>query len=973
MRHKPFPELSREELAQLSSWSSLRRARSLRDKRAVHSLSWKAPVLGGEVRDGGEVYVVELDLRSLTFVRNRCNCREGRSGRICVHALALYLEGKRREDTATLAGEPAKAPVREPGMERPQAAAEPPSGPKQPSGIRIDENGEPLRPRLVLPPNLEAAARRNAIVVKLELILAGGGSSPEKLFRGRSYRVTAGAAAVLAELEELCGGRLCGLLQLKREMLRRLLLVPQEEVEIRQGTSKADLPAEERTALAAGLVEAEPAARKAASPRRSPGVRPEGPKRDSSPPPPSQRDRLPANWMVVDGSPKFLAILLRDRDHPQYRRCVEWLRTEGFRKEPSNGKWWLRDQHKVLNFLALERERLESHYDVAYTENFQQRCRVLRSVRPRAEARRKGEGFVLEVKLEGEGIEGADIRRALSSGCHYVHGKDRIFLLGKSCVEKFTALGQSLGEDPQRALTGRLEVRLGAASLADAEALLEDLEGEVALPADWKQRSEAIRHVGKLAQPPLPASFADRLRTYQLVGTAWLWHLYRNGLGGILADEMGLGKTIQAIGLLHCLRSSQPDEGSPPSLVVAPASLLGNWRRELGEWAPELRVHLHHGPGRLELFEEGLRSADVLVTSYSTLRNDVDRFETTDFSLIIADEAQHVKNRRTHAARALRAAKAPGRFVLTGTPVENSMEDLRSLFAFCLPGYLRKVPRDIRGEERDWYDRRHRGKAAPYILRRGKREVAPELPEKIEQVLWVDLSAEQRALYERWQRSSEEEMMKLASANVSENRLRFALLTQLLRLRQICADPGMLVEDFPLEASAKYAAFRELLAEAVDGGHRILVFSQFVRLLKRLRAKLEGEGWPVAYIDGQTRDRLAVCDHFNAEPGIPVCLVSLKAGGTGLTLTGADTVVHFDPWWNPAVEDQATDRAHRIGQERRVTSYKLVSEGTVEDKVRALQLKKASLLRDILDESRAETSKVDLATLQSLLQQHGTA
>jgi SNF2 family DNA or RNA helicase len=171
------------------------------------------------------------------------------------------------------------------------------------------------------------------------------------------------------------------------------------------------------------------------------------------------------------------------------------------------------------------------------------------------------------------------------------------------------------------------------------------------------------------------------------------------------------------------------------------------------------------------------------------LRNDVDRFETAEFSLIIADEAQHVKNRRTHAARALRAAKAPGRFVLTGTPVENSMEDLRSLFAFCLPGYLRKLPRDIRGEERDWYDRRHRGKAAPYILRRGKREVAPELPEKIEQVLWVDLSPEQRALYERWQRSSEEEMMKLASSNVSENRLRFALLTQLLRLRQICAEP----------------------------------------------------------------------------------------------------------------------------------------------------------------------------------------
>jgi SNF2 family DNA or RNA helicase len=509
------------------------------------------------------------------------------------------------------------------------------------------------------------------------------------------------------------------------------------------------------------------------------------------------------------------------------------------------------------------------------------------------------------------------------------------------------------------------EAGISHANLVDAESVLEELEIEAELPDDWSKRSRAIKEVGQLESPPLPDGTANKFRSYQLIGTAWLWHLYRNRLGGILADEMGLGKTIQAIGLILSWQKSGEREG--PVLVVAPASLLGNWQRELETWAPEVKTYVHHGPGRHTVFWPDSEEPDVCLTSYSTLRNDRELFENRPFSLAIADEAQHVKNRRSHAARSLRAIQAGSRFVLTGTPIENSIEDLRALFDFCLPGYLKRPPADSRGEERAWHDKRHLEMAAPYILRRGKKMVAPELPDKIEQTIWCELDPRQMDLYNEVRHNSQQVMMEMAASGVSENRIRFTLLTELLRLRQVCADPGLLDATIPLEESGKFRAFRELLEEALDGGHRILVFSQFVQLLKRLRNWLDNSGIRSAYIDGSTRDRLSVCDTFNTDTGIPLCLISLKAGGTGLNLTGADTVIHFDPWWNPAVEDQATDRAHRIGQTRTVTSYKLVAEGSVEDKVLGLQLKKAALLRELLDESALQSAKVDLQTLKALL------
>ncbi len=769
----------------MGGWGTLRAAQELRGAGAVEAVDWQAPVLRGAVREGGETYRPELDLRSLAFVRNRCPCGDGRAARVCRHALALLLEARARAQTA------------------------PP----------------PVRP----------------------------------------------------------GER--------------------------------------------------------------PGL-------------------LPDTWMVVDGSPHYLAILLRDRGDPRYKRCTEWLRAEGFTPEASNGKWWLRDSHKVLNFLARQQQRLEAEFAPGYTDNYRRRMAGVQPARLRCAARPQAGGFVLSMGLDAGGLDPAEVRRALATGRQYVVAGDRVHLLGADVLARLEAAQRSLGGAPDLPCSGALELHLAGADLAHADAVLADLDIEADLPEDWRRRSAAIREVGRLQPPPLPEAVAARLRPYQLLGVAWLWHLWRNRLGGVLADEMGLGKTIQAIGLILCAKG----EGGArePALVVAPASLLGNWERELGAWAPGLRVYRHHGPARLRAPWEAQDAPDVCLTSYSTLRNDRELFAAAAFCLAVADEAQHVKNRRTDAARSLRAVKAPARFVLTGTPIENSPDDLRALFEFCLPGYLKRPP-GARATDRQWQDRHDLERAAPYILRRSKALVAPELPEKIEQTLWCPLEPRQQALYASVREAGERELLRLAASGASEGRLRFTLLTELLRLRQVCADPGLLDPDCPLDESAKFILFRELLAEALDGGHRLLVFSQFVALLHRLRDWFGQEGIPVAYLDGATRDRLAVCDRFNRDPAIPVCLVSLKAGGTGLNLTGADTVVHFDPWWNPAVEDQAVGRAHRIGQARTVTSYKLVAEGTIEDKVLALQTRKAAWLRDLLDESARATAKVDLSTLRDLL------
>jgi superfamily II DNA or RNA helicase len=799
--------------------------------------------------------------------------------------------------------------------------------------------------RLHLPPNLVAAAARDAVPLRVDIDLSVA-PTPELL-------------PVLALLQRLCGTPTPPkFIQLTRSQLRELAAAAGQQTVFVENNQ---LTAWRHQDLVA------PPAETSASP--TPNAKPQTPHRATP---------VAASGMVVDGSEHFLAITLPSREHPRYADALALLKEHGFVLEPSNRKWWLRDRHKTLNFLAAHGTRLREELGAQLTPNFERNTANLRAAELTTTIAPAGDDFSVTLGLRAGTADENALRSAVASNRGYLEVDGKIFLLDAAKLQKLTTAQRTLSGDPNAAVAPRRTQRISAARAAEAQEILEELSPGFQAPEAWRERSTALRNLSTLSPAPIPPPLETQLRPYQRLGVAWLWHLRRHGLGGILADEMGLGKTLQALGLLSAVgrasaRPAAPAAESavtpaPLSLVVCPASLLENWRREAARFAPQLRVFVHHAERRLATVSD-LAGYDLVITSYGTLARDQALFASVELAVIIADEAQHIKNRRSQNAAALRALNAKARFLLTGTPLENSLEDLRSLFEFLMPGYLTRVPAGLRGDERAWFDERLRAQTAPYILRRTKRSVAPELPEKLEQVVWCELTPAQAALYRETQERSERELFDLEAGGASEAKLKFAALTQLLRLRQICCDPRLVAPESAADISAKLDSFNELLAEAVDDGHRVLVFSQFTSLLTLLRAELEAQQLSHCYLDGSmpARARQAEVDRFQASPDIPLFLLSLKAGGTGLNLTGADTVVHFDPWWNPAAEAQATDRAHRIGQKRVVTSYKLIAAGTVEEKVLALQAEKRALLAGVFEASDAASAKLSLADLKSLL------
>ncbi len=672
--------------------------------------------------------------------------------------------------------------------------------------------------------------------------------------------------------------------------------------------------------------------------------------------------QVPLEPFVVDGSEHYLAVTLPSREDRRYREILEILKASGFVLEPSNRKWWLRDRHKTLSFLAANAGRLRGALGAQFTANFSARTGHLSAAEITCEASAAGDGWEVALGLRAGAAGVAAVRDAVAAGRGYVEAEGGVILIDPALLRR-------LGE-AQRALGGgdatpsaRRTSRIGSERAAEVEELLEELSPGFRPPEEWRAKTGALRNLSSLEAAPIPQAFDAALRPYQRLGAAWLWHLHRSGLGGILADEMGLGKTLQALGVLCAVQA-----GGGASLVVCPASLDENWRMEAARIAPHLRVFVHRGESRLA-GPADLARWDLVITSYGTLARDRELLAEAEFACVVGDEAQHVKNRRSQNAQALRSLRARGRFLLTGTPVENSLDDLRSLFDFVLPGYLERVPQGARREERAWHDDRLRAKTAHYILRRTKLAVAPELPARIEQVVWCSLEPAQASLYKSFQEKSERELFDLEASGAGEGRLRLAALTQLLRLRQICCDPRLVPGADTGAGSAKLDSFREILEEASDGGHRLLVFSQFTSLLALLRQELDAQQVSHCYLDGSMAPaaRQSEVDRFQSPDGPPVFLLSLKAGGSGLNLTGADTVVHFDPWWNPAAEAQATDRAHRIGQTRVVTSYKLVCPETVEEKVLALQDEKRALLAGVFEASDEVAAKISLADLKSLL------
>jgi SNF2 family DNA or RNA helicase len=494
----------------------------------------------------------------------------------------------------------------------------------------------------------------------------------------------------------------------------------------------------------------------------------------------------------------------------------------------------------------------------------------------------------------------------------------------------------------------------------------------------FAQARDRLRSFAGIAPADPEPGFTGRLRGYQREGLGWLDFLQQFGFGGCLADDMGLGKTVQVLALLESrriLRAASPSRngsahGPGPSLVVVPKSLVFNWKQEAARFTPHLRLLDHTGTARTKAGEH-FDDYDLVITTYGTLRRDALLFKDVQFDYCILDEAQMIKNAGSESAKAARLLKSDHRLALSGTPVENHLGELWSLFEFLNPGMLGSATvfrlgglgaRNPDEETRALLARALR----PFILRRTKDQVAKDLPRKLEQTIYCELEPAQRQQYDELREHYRQTLLgRIESAGINKSKIQ--ILEALLRLRQAACHPGLIDKKKTGAASAKLDALLPQIAEVLDEGHKILVFSQFTSFLAIVRDRLDADKIPYEYLDGRTRNRAARVERFQNDPDCKLFLISLKAGGLGLNLTAAEYVFLLDPWWNPAVEAQAIDRTHRIGQTRPVFAYRLIARDTVEEKVLELQRSKRALADAIINADNSVIRNLGREDLELLL------
>ena len=635
------------------------------------------------------------------------------------------------------------------------------------------------------------------------------------------------------------------------------------------------------------------------------------------------------------------------------QQAISRLMESGFQVLDAAGAMLLRGEDEVIDFLTGVLPALRRKWQVLTDQKLQHVEQRVERITPCIEPQGAGNDWLacdLSWQVGGRVLDAGAVRKMLQSGSRTVATPGG----GKAVISHFDAevmKGFLLDTDPRQE-DGRYYFS------TQQSAYLERLRAHYG--NDQKRHEELV--------PELPATLAQTLRGYQQEGVDWLYRCALNGGAALLADDMGLGKTLQTLAFLKLWKTNNPQASELPVLIVCPATLLGTWRDEAQKFIPDFNVLIMHGARRKDYYEV-MASADLIVTSYALLDRDAAHYVKLPIAAMVLDEASAIRNPDTLAAKAARKVKqsAPDAacVAITGTPVENSVRDLWSIFQFLMPGYL-----GSREDFRTRYEvpcaaelpdraalQRLRWRTEPFMLRRVKSQVAKDLPPKIESVVWCDPSPMQRDHYQAILRHGVEKMDQVRKS-VGKEGARMQMLTVLLRLRQSCCDLRLIDDKISGESisdvSAKLARLLELLGEARRGGHRVLVFSQFTSMLSLIRHELDEGDVDYCYLDGGTRDRTAVVDRFQKSDGPSVFLISLKAGGYGLTLTAADTVVLFDPWWNPAVEAQAADRIHRIGQTKPATIYKFISRGTVEEKILRLQDKKRNVMAAAMGEMSDE-------------------
>ena len=639
----------------------------------------------------------------------------------------------------------------------------------------------------------------------------------------------------------------------------------------------------------------------------------------------------------------------------------------------NEGKIHLSGDENIYDFAFRLVPLLQEHSSVFYSESLKN-LKLNPSISFSAQFRFNSDSNMLEFSFNADGIdrsELADILLSIRRKKKFYQLKTGSFIdLNSSDFVRLSDLMEKLDVAPQQMEDEFIELPRFRAAYLD-QSIRETGFHNIERNAAFKELVQNIREPEDMVFP-MPTGLKGSLRDYQKFGFKWLKTLDHYKLGGILADDMGLGKTIQIIALLL---SAKDQKGASPSLIVVPTSLVFNWCAELDKFAPGLKYiaivgnkqERHSVIGQLDGY-------DVVITSYPLIRRDISFYTAHDFRYCILDEAQHIKNPASRNARSVKLIKAETRFALTGTPIENNLFELWSMFDFVLPGYLysyrrfneRFIQPASDEDNTEIYSDLSR-QIRPFVLRRLKRDVLNELPEKIENTMIAELTQEQKKIYMAYLQDIKGEISKDIN-ELGFDRSRIRILAALTRLRQLCCHPSLFIENYSGE-SGKMQLLEEIIEESVGSGHRILLFSQFTGMLQLIKNRLREMKIPTLYLDGSTpvNERGYLVNSFNEGLG-KVFLISLKAGGTGLNLTGADTVIHYDPWWNPAVEDQATDRSYRIGQKKSVYVMKLVTKGTIEEKILALQEKKRDLIDAVIQPGETLLSKMTQQEIQALFE-----
>lgn len=650
------------------------------------------------------------------------------------------------------------------------------------------------------------------------------------------------------------------------------------------------------------------------------------------------------------------------RDTYKENEVYNLLKSLGF--EEVNGKlYFMREDDDAFKFFKYEIDRLQKYGEVFYSERFKGIKEIKKSDFKGEVRKGKFDYFEMQFKLGNISEEETTrILRSFRDNLKYYKLESGEYLdLEQPSIKEALTLIDNLLQDEE--LNNNL-IEIGMNRGAYIEDYLEEKGLRYIETCDeLKELKSRLSNIkGKVFQPPY--GLQATLREYQKDGYNWFRTLDYLGFGGILGDEMGLGKTLQTITLLL----SKPES---KSLIVAPTSLIYNWKNEFEKFAPSMKVLLCNGTPEERIKElKNYTEYDVIITTYNLLRRDLEYYDMT-FDYFIIDEAQNIKNSSSLSAKSVKDIKSKTRFALTGTPIENSLMELWSIFDFVMPGYLY----DEKKFTTRYFRRLEEGPeileelnrmVKPFILRRYKKNVIKELPDKIEKRLLVPMSDEQKVVYETYSNYAKD-LIEQKVENNEFSKSRIEILSYITKLRQICLDPSVTMENY-LGGSGKIDALMELLEQSSSEGHKILVFSQFTSVLKNIAKILKEQNYKYSYLDGSisSLERMKMVEEFN-EGDNSVFLISLKAGGTGLNLTSADVVIHFDPWWNPAVEDQATDRAHRIGQKNVVEVIKLIASGTIEEKIVELQDTKRELINSVLGDDLSSGTFINTLQEQDIL------